>query len=231
MRVYVLYRVTTCSKRRPTRWAGGPPARANSRHKCACCIGEMPQCHSVHPGTHSAQGTSRIHYRHSTSSCSPSLDLELPGASHNLRARRPPEGVNEVWMAREVAEARGKAVVVGTCGREVHRERAAEDLQNNAAASPNLKLVRKRLVGRTSRRGGGIPEPPDFLIEKSASRSSRAGRGRSGSAPERASGHAAVRSRCFTGLTISVFGRESTGRFKLPPLVEGYDEFDDTRAR
>ena len=110
---------------------------------------------------------------------------ELPGASHNLRARRPPEGVNEVWMAREVAEAREKAVVVVTCGREVHRERAAEDLQNNAAASPNLKLVRKRLVGRTSRRGGGIPEPPDFLIEKSASRSSRAGRGRSGSAPER----------------------------------------------
>ena len=133
-------------------------------------------------------------------------------------------------MAREVAEAREKAVVVVTCGREVHRERAAEDLQNNAAASPNLKLVRKRLVGRTSRRGGGIPEPPDFLIEKSASRSSRAGRGRSGSAPERASGHAAVRSHCFTGLTISVFGRESTGRFKLPPLVEGYDEFDDTEA-
>ena len=95
-------------------------------------------------------------------------------------------------MAREVAEAREKAVVVVTCGREVHRERAAEDLQNNAAASPNLKLVRKRLVGRTSRRGGGIPEPPDFLIEKSASRSSRAGRGRSGSAPERERGHAAV---------------------------------------
>ena len=67
-------------------------------------------------------------------------------------------------MTREVAEAREKAVVVVTCGREVHRERAAEDLQNNAAASPNLKLVRKRLVGRTSRRGGGIPEPPDFLI-------------------------------------------------------------------
>ena len=36
---------------------------------------------------------------------------ELPGASHNLRARRPPEGVNEVWMAREAAEARDTAVV------------------------------------------------------------------------------------------------------------------------
>ena len=129
--------------------------------------------------------------------------------------------MNEVWMAREVAEARDTAVVEVTCGREVHRERAAEDLQNNAAASPNLKLVRKRLVGRTSRRGGGIPEPPDFLIEKSASRSSRAGRGRSGSARERASGHAAVRSHWPTGLTISVFGRESTGRFKLSPLVVG----------
>ena len=45
---------------------------------------------------------------------------ELPGASHNLRARRPPEGVNEedeVWMAREVAEARDTAVVEVTCGR------------------------------------------------------------------------------------------------------------------
>jgi hypothetical protein len=104
-------------KAMPTRWAGGPPARDNSRHKCACCIGEMPQCHSVHPGTHSAQGTSRIHYRHSTSSCSPSLDLELPGASHNLRARRPPEGVNEVWMAREAAEARDTAVVEVACRR------------------------------------------------------------------------------------------------------------------
>ena len=165
--------------------------------------------------------------------------LELLGIARPRAARSFPQparaeasrrGVNEVRMAREVAEAREKAVVVVTCGREVHRERAAEDLQNNAAASPNLKLVRKRLVGRTSRRGGGIPEPPDFLIEKSASRSSRAGRGRSGSAPERASGHAAVRSHCFTGLTISVFGRESTGRFKLPPLVEGYDEFDDTGA-
>ena len=200
---------------------GGRPARAGQFAAQMRMLHRGEAVMSLRPSRH-AQCSG--HLAHSLSP----QHLELPGASHNLRARRPPEGVNEVWMAREVAEAREKAVVVVTCGREVHRERAAEDLQNNAAASPNLKLVRKRLVGRTSRRGGGIPEPPDFLIEKSASRSSRAGRGRSGSAPERASGHAAVRSRCFTGLTISVFGRESTGRFKLPPLVEGYDEFDDT---
>ena len=209
--------------RRPAR-AGQFAAQMRMLHRGEAVMSLRPSRHAQCSG-HLAHSLSPQHL-----DCSPSLDLELPGASHNLRARRPPEGVNEVWMAREVAEAREKAVVVVTCGREVHRERAAEDLQNNAAASPNLKLVRKRLVGRTSRRGGGIPEPPDFLIEKSASRSSRAGRGRSGSAPERASGHAAVPSHCFTGLTISVFGRESTSRFKLSQLVRWHDEFDENGA-
>ena len=97
---------------------GGRPARAGQFAAQMRMLHKGEAVMSLHPSRH-AQCSG-----HLARSLSPqhlellaSLHEELPGASHNLRARRPPEGVNEVWMAREAAEARDTAVVEVACRR------------------------------------------------------------------------------------------------------------------
>ena len=107
----VITYVHTMVKGGPRARAGGPAARANLPHKCACCTRERPYHPSVCPGTDSAQGTSRVHRRHGSTLAARRRARRAAGASQNLRARRTQTGVKEVWMRREVAEARVKAVV------------------------------------------------------------------------------------------------------------------------
>ena len=111
----VITYVHTMVKGGPRARAGGPAARANLPHKCACCTRERPYHPSVCPGTDSAQGTSRVHRRHGSTLAARRRSRRAAGASHNLRARRTQKGVKEVWMRREVAEARVKAVVEVKC--------------------------------------------------------------------------------------------------------------------